>query len=121
MRPWSAASSRASHVGSAGLSTARLVEKRKEYDAVMALDKVSAELVERLEALGEDCEIMANAGQVHGTVLEHWSKMFGIINLVVASHETESDNTEGSSKPPATAERLVRLEISSLEQVDASK
>ena len=75
------------------------MEKRKEYDAVMALDKVSAELVERLEALGEDCEIMADAGQgisddgfpsllspyneaVQGSVLEHWSKMFGIINLV---------------------------------------
>lgn len=65
MRPSSAASTRASHVGSAGglSATARLMEKRKEYDAVMALDKVSAELVERLEALGQDCEIMADAGQ----------------------------------------------------------
>lgn len=64
MRPSSAASNRASHIGSGGLSaTARLMEKRKEYDAVMALDKVSAELVDRLEGLGEDCEIMADAGQ----------------------------------------------------------
>jgi hypothetical protein len=39
------------------------LEKRKEYEAVLALDKVSAELVERLEALGDDCEIMADAGQ----------------------------------------------------------
>jgi DASH complex subunit Dad2 len=52
-------------MGSAGglSATARLMEKRKEYDAVMALDKVSAELVDRLEGLGEDCEIMADAGQ----------------------------------------------------------
>lgn len=42
---------------------ARLMEKRKEHDAVMALDKVSGELVDRLEGLGEDCEIMADAGK----------------------------------------------------------
>jgi len=65
MRPSSAASSRASHAGYSGgmSSVTRLMEKRKEYDAVMALDKVSADLVERLEALGDDCEIMADAGQ----------------------------------------------------------
>lgn len=65
MRPSSAASSRASYIGfTGGLSSAtRLVEKKKEHDAVMALDHVSAELVERLEALGDDCEIMASAGQ----------------------------------------------------------
>lgn len=96
MRPSSAASSRASHAGFS--STARLIEKRKEYDAVMALETVSAEMVARLEALGDDCEIMAEAGQgiyniyivipfhfvgqVHGSVLEHWSRMFGIISLV---------------------------------------
>ena len=64
MRPSSAASNRASYMTSAGGSaTARLMEKRKEHDAVMALDKVSGELVDRLEGLGEDCEIMADAGK----------------------------------------------------------
>ncbi|KAF8530472.1 hypothetical protein BU17DRAFT_79253 [Hysterangium stoloniferum] len=123
MRPSSAASTRASHMGAAGglSSTARLMEKKKEYEAVLALDKVSAELVERLEALGDDCQIMADAGEIHGSVLEHWSRMFGIINLVVCSREAEGTNAKSASKPPPTAERLVRLEIAALEQVDHSK
>ncbi|KIJ52675.1 hypothetical protein M422DRAFT_243452 [Sphaerobolus stellatus SS14] len=107
-------------------STSRLMEKKKEYDAVMALDKISAELVERLDALGNDAEIMADAGQIHGSVLEHWSRMFGIINLVVSSRQESETNpedaAESTSAPPAhpTADRLVRLEIAALEQVDQS-
>lgn len=63
MRPSSAASIRASNLGTNVSSVTRLLEKRKEYAAVNALDKISSELAERLEGLGDDCEIMAEAGQ----------------------------------------------------------
>lgn len=74
---------------------------------------------------------------VYGSVMDHWSRMFGIINLVGASRQLittrnhfpnrnycvvpprESvDNDEGHvEEQPPKAEKLVRLEIASLEQV----
>ena len=42
---------------------AKLLEKKKEIFAVSALEKASALYLERIEGLGEDCEIMANAGE----------------------------------------------------------
>ncbi|KIJ25306.1 hypothetical protein M422DRAFT_785613 [Sphaerobolus stellatus SS14] len=129
MRP-SSASYRASHVGFGGgggmSSRSRLMEKKK-YDAVMALDKISAELVERLDALGTTRRLWPMRGRViYGSVLEHWSRMFGIINLVVSSRQESESNPEDAaeitSAPPAhpTADHLVRLEIAALEQVDQS-
>jgi DASH complex subunit DAD2 len=40
-----------------------LIEKKKEYDAVSALERASALYLERIEALGEDCNTMAKAGE----------------------------------------------------------
>jgi DASH complex subunit DAD2 len=42
---------------------AKLLEKKKEYDAASALERASALYLQRIEALGEDCEIMAKAGE----------------------------------------------------------
>jgi hypothetical protein len=44
-------------------TTARLLEKKKEFHAVSALEKASALYLERIEGLSEDCDIMANAGE----------------------------------------------------------
>lgn len=44
-------------------TAARLLEKKKECDAVFALEKATALYLERIEGLGEDCDIMANAGE----------------------------------------------------------
>ena len=41
----------------------RLLEKKKEFYAVSALEKASALYLERIEGLREDCDIMANAGE----------------------------------------------------------
>ena len=41
----------------------RLLEKKKEYEAVAALERASALFVKRIEALADDCEVMADAGQ----------------------------------------------------------
>lgn len=73
---------------------AKLIEKKKEFDAVSALERASALYLERTEGLGEDCDIMANAGEgrsvlenefcveflpVHSRVLAQWPKMFQIL------------------------------------------
>lgn len=52
-----------SNTTSSAAATAKLIEKKKEYDAVAALERASALYHERIEALSEDCEIMANAGE----------------------------------------------------------
>jgi DASH complex subunit DAD2 len=41
---------------------ARLQEKKKEFEAVAALEKASAMFVKRIEGLGDDCDVMADAG-----------------------------------------------------------
>lgn len=41
----------------------RLSEKKKEYEAVAALERASALFVKRIESLADDCQVMADAGQ----------------------------------------------------------
>jgi hypothetical protein len=43
--------------------SARLLEKKKEFHAVSALEKATALYLERIEGLRDDCDIMANAGE----------------------------------------------------------
>lgn len=65
----SVAANRASSVVSHASSAAALLEKKKEFDAVSALERASALYLERIEGLAEDCDIMADAGQ--GNVLKN--------------------------------------------------
>lgn len=41
---------------------ARLQEKKKEFEAVAALERASAMFVKRIDGLGDDCNVMADAG-----------------------------------------------------------
>jgi len=41
----------------------KFLELKKEYDAVSALERTTRLYLQRIEALGEDCEIMARAGE----------------------------------------------------------
>ena len=43
-------------------ATAKLLEKKKEFEAVAALEKASAQFLKRIEELGDDIEVMADAG-----------------------------------------------------------
>lgn len=43
-------------------ATARLLEKKKEYEMVAALDRASAQFVKRIEELSNDFDVMADAG-----------------------------------------------------------
>jgi hypothetical protein len=103
----SVAANRASHgatlnsQANSAAAAVKLLEKKKEFDAVSALERASALYLERIEGLGEDCDIMADAGQgktfasllsvrltlfpAHGQVLEQWPKMFQILSLFCKS------------------------------------
>jgi hypothetical protein len=80
MRP-SSTSSRASHApgSQAPPSTtllARLADKRREVEAVDALQRSSALFLRRLEGLADDCEAMADAGI--GACLAGWLAGAGV-------------------------------------------
>jgi hypothetical protein len=134
------ASSRMSHA--AGLSTKstanpatelKLLEKKKEFDAVSALEKATTLLLQRIEGLGEDCDIMADSAQgkylncftmrqavdflvwmsVHGQVLEQWPKMFEILNLFCESGlslcATSFLKSKASGFPRTTCVKRIQL------------
>ncbi|KAI9453134.1 hypothetical protein BJY52DRAFT_1123812 [Lactarius psammicola] len=92
---------------------AALNQKKKEAEAVDALQRASALFLQRLEGLGDDCEAMADAGAVLGEVLAQWPQMFRILNLFRAGMETDTD---ASLQPPG--ERLVRVPIDELQQAE---
>lgn len=41
---------------------AKLLEKKKEYDAVSALERASALYLQRIDGFAEDLDVMADAG-----------------------------------------------------------
>lgn len=58
----SVAPTRSSHATNAA-ALAKCIEKKKEYEAVTALDKLTSMMADRMEGLSEDTELMANAGE----------------------------------------------------------
>ncbi|KAH8108103.1 hypothetical protein BXZ70DRAFT_36644 [Cristinia sonorae] len=105
----------ASHPANAA-HQAKLTEKKKECEAVMALDKASGKFVERMEELANDFDVIADAGQVHGEVLEQWPNMFRILGLFLASRQRQAESEEQPTDQ--VGERLVRVPI---EELQASK
>lgn len=61
----SIAASRQSHlpgsVSNAAAAT-KLIEKKKEFEAVAALERASAQFLKRIEELGDDFEVISEAG-----------------------------------------------------------
>ncbi|GJE97365.1 hypothetical protein PsYK624_135810 [Phanerochaete sordida] len=92
---------------------AKLAEKKKEFEAVAALERGSAKFLKRMEDLGDDFDVMADAGTVCGEVLEQWPNMFRILNLFLMSRERSSE-LESAAQEPA-GERLVRVPIEELQ------
>lgn len=78
----SVAANRPSHAAglnpvNSAAAAAKFIEKKKEFDAVFALQRASALYLQRIEGLADDCETMADAGQSDSTrVIEcKWSHM----------------------------------------------
>jgi DASH complex subunit DAD2 len=111
-------------------AAAKFLEKKKEFDAVSALQRASTLYLQRIEGLADDCETMADAGKsngtritlhvllrnpsVHGEVLEQWPRMFQILNLFRTFFEfsmrklmplilvASGEETQGDSGPATT-------------------
>ncbi|KAH9929617.1 uncharacterized protein BXZ73DRAFT_48027 [Epithele typhae] len=98
-------------------AAAKLVEKKKEFEAVAALEKASAQFLKRIEGLGDDFEVMAEAGVVHGQVLEQWPNMFRILELFLSQREQQAEAENASQS--TTGERLVRVPIEELRQTES--
>ncbi|KIK68881.1 hypothetical protein GYMLUDRAFT_152663 [Collybiopsis luxurians FD-317 M1] len=109
MRPSSIAN-RSSYVAQANsqATLTKLAEKKKEYEAVAALERASNNYLDRISGLADDCDIMALAGEVHGQVSEQWPRMFHILNLFLASRDQPNE-------PSKEGEMLVRIPIENVE------
>jgi len=127
MRP-SSTSTRASHAPGpqapppSATLLARLADKKKEAEAVEALQRASALFLRRLEGLADDCEVMADAGIVHGQVLAQWPQMFRTLALFAAAREASSAAITGDNGARVDADtdvppggRLVRVPIDELQ------
>ncbi|PIL34053.1 hypothetical protein GSI_03762 [Ganoderma sinense ZZ0214-1] len=95
-------------------AAAKLLEKKKEFEAVAALERASAQFLKRIEELGDDFDIMADAGTVHGQVLEQWPNMFRILSLFLSQREQLAEDEDASS----SGERLVRVPLEELRQAE---
>ncbi|KAI0031226.1 hypothetical protein K488DRAFT_52536 [Vararia minispora EC-137] len=123
MNRQSVASSRASHLQSSQApnpaAVARLMEKKKEFEAVSALERASALFLKRIEGLAEDCDVMADAGLVHGQVLAQWPHMFRTLNTFLASRERLDASTEDEIPASRAGDRLVRLPVEDLQGAES--
>ncbi|CCL98357.1 uncharacterized protein FIBRA_00352 [Fibroporia radiculosa] len=111
-----AASSRQSylpHSATNAAAAAKLLEKKKEFEAVAALEQASTQFLKRIEELGDDFDIMADAGRVHGQVLEQWPYMFKILHLFLSTREQHSNSAE-IPIAPSQGERLIRVPVEEL-------
>ncbi|KAF7375944.1 hypothetical protein MSAN_00009000 [Mycena sanguinolenta] len=104
----------ASNPANAAAAAAKFLEKKKEFDAVSAFQRASALYLQRIEGLAENCETMADAGRIHGEVLEQWPRMFQILSLFLASREETSDDS-GETMQPGPGQRLVRIPVEELQ------
>jgi len=120
----SVAPTRASHAASSInpqppnlAAVARLQEKKKEFEAVAALERASAAFVKRIEGLGDDCDVMADAGLVHGQVLEQWPNMFRILGLFLANRDQPMEPQAAGDSTVSTEDGscLVRIPIDDLQ------
>jgi len=105
--------------GASHAATSKLLEKKKEFDAVSALERASALYLERIDAISEDCAIMADAGQVHGQVLQQWPRMFQILSQFLSSRQQFNSADESSTITLSEGQRLVRIPIEELQQAVA--
>ncbi|KAF9650569.1 hypothetical protein BDM02DRAFT_1323337 [Thelephora ganbajun] len=101
---------------SAQIATAQaLRNKKKEYEAISALEQSCAELIVTLEEMATDLNTTAEATIAIGKAMEHWTDMFQILSISL-----EALSAQDQPSPP---NRLVRLSLDGLQgkQVDAER
>ena len=56
-------------------AAAKLLEKKKEFEAIQALERASGEFLKRVDVLGDDFEVLADAGR--GALSDHVNLFLG--------------------------------------------
>jgi DASH complex subunit DAD2 len=109
--------------GSSAAALLKLIEKKKEFDAVSALERASTLYLERIEGLGEEFDVMANAGEVHGQVLAQWPKMFQILNEFLSSRDSfrQAGDAEEHQISSTQGQRLIRVPIEELQETKSDE
>ena len=75
----SVAASRQSHLPPQAVNpvvAAKLAEKKKEFEAIQALERASGEFLKRVDVLGDDFEVLADAGR--GALSDHVNLFLGL-------------------------------------------
>ena len=67
----SVAPNRASQAPNAA-TISKLIEKKKEIEAVDALDKICTLFLQRIENMADDFDVMANGGEGALAIYVHW-------------------------------------------------
>ena len=82
-RPSTSAQPRASHIpyGTAQSQRDKCLEKRKELEAVSALERASAHFLTHLESLAANTELSAEGAKAMGNVMAQWPNMFRLVSL----------------------------------------
>jgi len=99
-----------SQFGQSSVQTATaqaLRNKKKEYEAISALEQSCAELIATLEEMTTDLNTTAEATIAIGKAMEHWTDMFQILSISL-----EALNVQDQPSPP---NRLVRLSLDALQ------
>jgi len=81
--------------------------KKKEYEAISALEHSCAELIATLDEMATDLNTTAEATTAIGKAMEHWTDMFLILSISL-----EALRVQDQPSPP---NRLVRLSLDALQ------
>ncbi|KTW31987.1 uncharacterized protein T551_00669 [Pneumocystis jirovecii RU7] len=98
------------HPQSNSVLTAKIREKKYEYENLLQLKELSAKLVIQMEQLEKKMETLVGGTEAVASVLENWQNVFRIINIASARLQKKAvSSTEDDIDMPET---LVRIPIS---------
>jgi len=84
-----------------------LRSKKKEYEAISALEQSCAELITTLEEMATDLNTTAEATIAIGKAMEHWTDMFQILSISLEALSVQDQ--------PSPQNRLVRLSLDAVQ------
>ncbi|CCJ30936.1 unnamed protein product [Pneumocystis jirovecii] len=99
------------HPQSNSVLTAKIREKKYEYENLLQLKELSAKLVIQMEQLEKKMETLVGGTEAVASVLENWQNVFRIINIASGAEKSKKavSSTEDDIDMPET---LVRIPIS---------
>ncbi|KAG5520029.1 hypothetical protein PMAC_001105 [Pneumocystis sp. 'macacae'] len=95
------------HSQSNSVLTAKIREKKHEYENLLQLKELSAKLVIQMEQLEKKMETLVGGTEAVASVLENWQNVFRIINIASAKLQKKIvSNKEDDIDMPETLVRI---------------